>query len=130
MLEQEYYDKADEIVASHGRTQADLIPIIQDIQEEYRYLPPELTYVAEKLDIYESQAYSVATFYENFFFSIRRESILSKSATDGLSRPQIHSYSGDPFTPSWAFPRRSTPQKICFSPSKPFPAWVRAVSRR
>lgn len=69
MLEKEYYDKTDEIIAAHGRTQADLIPIIQEIQEEYRYLPPELlTYVAENLNIPESQAYSVATFYENFSF--------------------------------------------------------------
>lgn len=69
MLEKKYYDKTDEIIAAHGRTQADLIPIIQEIQEEYRYLPPELlTYVAENLNIPESQAYSVATFYENFSF--------------------------------------------------------------
>lgn len=69
MLEKEYYDKTDEIIASHGRTQKDLIPIIQEIQEEYRYLPPELlSYVAGKLNIPESQAYSVATFYENFSF--------------------------------------------------------------
>lgn len=49
MLDQSYYDKADEIVASHGAYQESLIPIIQDIQSEYRYLPPELlSYVAEK----------------------------------------------------------------------------------
>ena len=42
MLDQSYYDKADEIVASHGAYQESLIPIIQDIQSEYRYLPPEL----------------------------------------------------------------------------------------
>lgn len=48
--------KPTEIIASHGSGQAALIPIIQDIQEEYRYLPPELlTYVAEKLKISESQ---------------------------------------------------------------------------
>ena len=39
MLEQTYYDKADEIIAEHGSQQAALIPIIQDIQAEYRYLP-------------------------------------------------------------------------------------------
>ena len=37
MLDQSYYDKADEIVASHGAYQESLIPIIQDIQSEYRY---------------------------------------------------------------------------------------------
>ena len=69
MLDQSYYDKADEIVASHGAYQESLIPIIQDIQSEYRYLPPELlSYVAEKIGISEAKAYSVATFYENFSF--------------------------------------------------------------
>lgn len=69
MLEQSYYDKADEIIESHGADQASLIPIIQDIQSEYRYLPPELlTYVASKIGITEAKAYSVATFYENFSF--------------------------------------------------------------
>ncbi len=69
MLNQAYYDKTDEIIASHGLTQAALIPIIQDIQAEYRYLPPELlSYVASKLSIDEAKAYSVATFYENFSF--------------------------------------------------------------
>lgn len=69
MLEQSYYDKTDEIITSHGTDQAALIPIIQDIQSEYRYLPPELlSYVAGKLGISEAKAYSVATFYENFSF--------------------------------------------------------------
>ena len=69
MLEQSYYDKADEIIASHGARESSLIPIIQDIQSEYRYLPPELlSYVADKIGITEAKAYSVATFYENFSF--------------------------------------------------------------
>ena len=41
MLEKGYYDKADAIIKSHGAVEASLIPIIQDIQSEYRYLPPE-----------------------------------------------------------------------------------------
>lgn len=69
MLEQSYYDKADEIIAEHGAKSSSLIPIIQDIQSEYRYLPPELLkYVAKKIGITEAKAYSVATFYENFSF--------------------------------------------------------------
>lgn len=72
MLEQSYYDKADEIIAQHGTTKKFLIPVIQDIQAHYRYLPPELlTYVAEKLGINEARAYSVATFYENFSFEAK-----------------------------------------------------------
>jgi NADH-quinone oxidoreductase subunit E len=69
MLDQSYYDKADEIISLHGAKASALIPIIQDIQSEYRYLPPELlVYVAKKIGITESKAYSVATFYENFSF--------------------------------------------------------------
>ena len=69
MLEQTYYQKVDEIIALHGTKQESLIPIIQDIQNEYRYLPAELlSYVAKKLNINEAKAYSVATFYENFSF--------------------------------------------------------------
>ena len=77
MLDQAYYDKTDEIIASHGLTQAALIPVIQDIQAEYRYLPPELLcYVAGKLSIDEAKAYSVATFYENFSFEPKGKYII------------------------------------------------------
>ena len=77
MLNQAYYDKTDEIIASHGLTQAALIPIIQDIQAEYRYPPPELlSYVASKLSIDEAKAYSVATFYENFSFEPKGKYII------------------------------------------------------
>lgn len=69
MLDKMYYEKTDEIIAMHGAVQSSLISIIQDIQEEYRYLPPELlSYVAKKIGITEAKAYSVATFYENFSF--------------------------------------------------------------
>lgn len=69
MLDTSYYEKADEIMARHTREERSLIPIIQDIQEEYRYLPPELlTYVAKQIGITEAKAYSVASFYENFSF--------------------------------------------------------------
>ena len=69
MLEQKYYKKTDEIIKVHGAKPESLIPVIQDIQAEYRYLPPELLqYVAEKIGITEAKAFSVATFYENFSF--------------------------------------------------------------
>ena len=42
MLEQSYYDEADKIIAAYGTEPRFLIPIIQDIQSEYKYLPPEL----------------------------------------------------------------------------------------
>ena len=69
MVDQSYYKKADEIIEHYERCAASLIPIMQDIQAEYRYLPGELlTYVASKIGVTEAKAYSVATFYENFSF--------------------------------------------------------------
>lgn len=69
MLDQSYYAKTDEIIEHYGPKAASLIPIMQDIQAEYRYLPGELlTYVASKIGVTEAKAYSVATFYENFSF--------------------------------------------------------------
>ena len=77
MLDQSYYNKADEIIAHYGRKAASLIPIMQDIQAEYRYLPGELlTYVAEQIGITEAKAYSVATFYENFSFEAKGKYVI------------------------------------------------------
>lgn len=57
----------DKILAKNDYAQAKTIAILQDIQEEYRYLPHEVfAYLADKLDISRAKLYSVATFYENF----------------------------------------------------------------
>ena len=69
MLDQSYYQKADEIIAFYGKKPSSLIPVMQDIQGVYRYLPGELlTYIAKEIGVKEAKAYSVATFYENFSF--------------------------------------------------------------
>lgn len=77
MIEQSYYDKADEIIRHYGRKTASLIPIMQDIQEEFRYLPGELlTYVAAQIGVTKAKAYSVATFYENFSFEAKGKYVI------------------------------------------------------
>lgn len=69
MLEQSYYDMADRFIAKYGKRRAALIPVLEDIQDELRYLPGELlTYVAKQIGVKEADAYGVATFYENFSF--------------------------------------------------------------
>lgn len=56
----------DEIVARH-QTSKPIVAILQDIQEEYRYLPKEaLLYLADSINVSIAKIYSVATFYENF----------------------------------------------------------------
>ncbi|EET61626.1 Respiratory-chain NADH dehydrogenase 24 Kd subunit [Marvinbryantia formatexigens DSM 14469] len=77
MLDQTFYQKADEIIAFYGKKPASLIPIMQDIQGVYRYLPGELlTYVAGQIGITEAKAFSVATFYENFSFEPKGKYII------------------------------------------------------
>ena len=77
MLDQSYYSKTDEIIEHYGKDARSLIPIMQDIQAEYRYLPGELlTYVAKQIGVTETKAYSVATFYENFSFEAKGKYVI------------------------------------------------------
>ena len=77
MLDASYYRKTDEIISRYVRDARSLIPIMQDIQAEYRYLPPELlSYVAKEIGITEAKAYSVATFYENFSFEAKGKYVI------------------------------------------------------
>lgn len=62
-------NKVLEIVEKHGRSDAALISVLQDIQEEYRYLPEHiLEYISKEMDISLAKIYGIATFYE--FFSL------------------------------------------------------------
>ena len=55
------------VLDRYERDSSRLIPILQAIQEEYRYLPEEImTYVATALEISPAKVYGVATFYGHF----------------------------------------------------------------
>jgi NADH-quinone oxidoreductase subunit E len=61
------FEKVCEVLERFGRNPAKLIPILQAVQEEYRYLPQEvLTYIATSLDVPPARVYGVATFYSHF----------------------------------------------------------------
>jgi len=61
------FEKVNEIIARHGKNASALIPVLQEVQEEYRYLPEEiLTYVAMVMDLPPATVYGVATFYAQF----------------------------------------------------------------
>jgi NADH-quinone oxidoreductase subunit E len=56
-----------EILDQHERNASRLIPILQAVQEEYRYLPEEvLTFVATALGLPPARVYGVVTFYTHF----------------------------------------------------------------
>ncbi len=56
--------KVDRIIEMYNGDRGQIVSILQDIQEEYLYLPRKaLEYVSERLNIPLSHLYSVATFY-------------------------------------------------------------------
>ncbi len=57
----------DAVLNKYDYNKSYLIAVLQEIQNEYKYLPEDLLeHVAQKLDINLSKIFSVATFYENF----------------------------------------------------------------
>ena len=110
MLDISYYEKTDEIIAQYTCDEKSLIPIIQGIQEEYRYLPPELlTYVAEKLGISEAKAYSVASFYENFSFEAKGKYVKKYVMEQPVMCVNPFRFWKD-FTRNWGLGKRNTQQ--------------------
>lgn len=71
------FDRVCEILDQHSRHPAKLIPILQAIQEEYRYLPEEvMTYVATALNIPAARVFGVATFYAHFALAPRGKYVI------------------------------------------------------
>ncbi|MDR7866658.1 MAG: NAD(P)H-dependent oxidoreductase subunit E [Sporomusaceae bacterium] len=61
------FGEMDAILTKYGHKANNIIPILQDTQAKYRYLPREaFSYLSERLGISTARIYSVATFYENF----------------------------------------------------------------
>lgn len=61
------YDVLDNILEKNNYAQKNIISILQETQDIYRYLPEDVfLYYSQKLDMSEARIFSVATFYENF----------------------------------------------------------------
>ena len=61
------FAKVCDILDRHQRNSARLIPILQEVQEVYRYLPEEvLTFVATSLGLPPARVFGVATFFSHF----------------------------------------------------------------
>ncbi len=65
--QQRKFRKVNEIVEKYKYEKSNLIAILQEVQEEYRYLPEEImTYIATIMEISPASVYGVATFYSQF----------------------------------------------------------------
>jgi NADH-quinone oxidoreductase subunit E len=67
-----------EILISKGKYQANLIPILQEVQSEYGYLSKEnMIRISEYLEISPNEVYGVASFYQQFKFTKPGKHIIS-----------------------------------------------------
>ena len=71
------FAKVMEILDRYERSQTKIIPILQAVREEYRYLPQEvLTFIATSLGVSPAKLYGVATFYSHFSLEPKGKHIL------------------------------------------------------
>ena len=90
MAEKFCESKVNEIMEKHGYNSVNIISILQEIQEEYRYLPREVVpLLSKKLQMSEAKIYSIATFYENFSFEPKGKYVIK--VCDGTACHVRHS---------------------------------------
>ncbi|MDX9702261.1 MAG: NAD(P)H-dependent oxidoreductase subunit E [Candidatus Auribacterota bacterium] len=71
------FEKVCEIINTYNKDKSKLIPILQDVQREYRYLPEEImAYIATSLDIPPAKVFGVASFYAHFALEPRGKHII------------------------------------------------------
>lgn len=77
-LEPADLEKINNIINNYVASKENLLAILQDIQEQYRYLPQDiLRYVAAKLDVPVSQSYNIATFFSAFSLTPKGENVIN-----------------------------------------------------
>jgi NADH:ubiquinone oxidoreductase subunit E len=70
-------ENLDKIIDEYSDEAGPLIPVLQDINQQFNYLPElALKYVSERLEIPLSQIYHVATFYKAFSLKPRGKHII------------------------------------------------------
>lgn len=71
------FDRACAILDKYQRNPNKLIPILQEMQEEYKYLPEEImTFISVALQISPSTVYGVATFYAHFTLKPKGKNVI------------------------------------------------------
>ena len=77
-MSSEILEKVDRVVDKYRREKKALIGILQDIQEEYNYLPKDvLLHIKDKLNIPLTQIYGVVTFYNAFSLKPRGRHLIA-----------------------------------------------------
>lgn len=73
----ERFVQTDKILQEHGNDPAKLIPILQQVQDIYRYLPEDIMrHIADKLNISPAKVFGVATFFAHFAITPKGKHII------------------------------------------------------
>ena len=68
---------ANQVIDKYQDMHGALMPVLQEIQEAYGYIPEETVHLtAERLNVYASQIYGVLTFYAQFHLAPRGKYII------------------------------------------------------
>ncbi|MDR0977809.1 MAG: NAD(P)H-dependent oxidoreductase subunit E [Endomicrobium sp.] len=71
------FESVCRILKENNFDKSKLIPILQAVQEEYRYLPEEvMSFISSRLDIPPAVIYGVATFYSFFALKPKGKNII------------------------------------------------------
>lgn len=74
----DYYAAVDAVVERYGGDRSFVIPMLQDLQADFGYVPREaMKRMAEVLNVPLSQLYSVATFYTSFSLTPRGKHLIT-----------------------------------------------------
>ena len=69
--------RAEEIIASYKDQKWPLIPLLQEIQQEFGYIPPQaIEPIARGVNLFPAQVQGVITFYEQFHTEPRGRNIV------------------------------------------------------
>ena len=70
-----------DIIKKYGGDKTSMIAILQDVQEEYRYLPKEaLSSISKQMDVPLTRIYEIATFYNAFSLKPRGKNLVEVCA--------------------------------------------------
>lgn len=74
---EKYLEPLRDILAGYSQEQASLIPILQEAQEQYGYLPQDvLREIADSLHLSLAKVYGVVTFYTQFHLQPRGKNVI------------------------------------------------------
>jgi len=69
-METDFKEQLEDILSSYSQSRDNLIPILQEVQQRFGYLPEEaMQEIADFLRLSNSTVYSVSTFYAQFKFT-------------------------------------------------------------